>query len=65
MNNCPIDGKECDCIMPCRVPEIRLIWQHESDDTLDEYGIFVGDECVAEYEGENQARIALDRMLKR
>lgn len=62
---CPIDGKQCDCIIPCQIPEVRLIWAHESDDTLDEYGIFVGGECVAHFEGENQARMALDEMMSR
>lgn len=65
MGNCPISGEECDCIMPCRIPEMRLLSAHESDDTLDEYGIFLGDECVAHYEGWSQARMALAEMMKR
>lgn len=63
MGCCPIDGKECDCIVPCAIPEMRLIRAHENDSTLDEYGIFVRGECVAHYEGENQARTALQKLL--
>lgn len=63
MGYCPIDGKECDCIVPCSLPEMRLLWAHETDSALDEYGIFLNGECVAHYEGENQARMALQKML--
>jgi hypothetical protein len=64
MGNCQIDGKECDCIVPCALPEMRLIWAHENDDTLDEWGIFLRGECIAKYEGENQTRMALEDMLR-
>jgi hypothetical protein len=43
---------------------MRLIWAHENDDTLDEWGIFLRGECIAKYEGENQTRMALEDMLR-
>lgn len=45
------------------VPRIELLRAHETDDTLDEYGIFVSGKCIAHYEGENQARMALRELL--
>jgi len=45
-------------------PEMRLIWAHENDDTLDEWGVFIGDKCVAKFEGENQARMYLEDLIR-
>lgn len=63
---CPtVSCKNDLCNERCqKIPYIKLMWAHENDDTLDEYGIFVADKCVEQYEGENQTRMRLAELLK-
>jgi hypothetical protein len=42
LGRCPIDGKECDCIVPCRMPEQPMTLRNSSpqwtwNDETEEY----------------------------